>query len=120
MQQNANARCRKRITIDPNSEYILWGKLPTSIIHGLQCVCTCSSQLLSKGLLVCKTIVTVSKDRTVPLKILNAGHNPIVIPKGFILATFSPVTEEFQVQTVNSVNNVNIVQNVDVFKQSKL
>ena len=49
---------------------------------------------------------------------MNAGQNPIVIPKGFILTKFSPVTEEFQVPTVNSVNNVNIVQNVDVFKQA--
>jgi hypothetical protein len=35
---------------------------------------------------VCKSVVIVSSDRTVPIKLLNPGNKSIVIPKGQILA----------------------------------
>jgi len=66
---------------------------------------------LSKNLITCKTIVTVSKHRTVPVKILNAGNDPVTILKGKIVVKFSHITNDFEVKSVNDgVQNINLVQ----------
>ncbi|CAG2237804.1 unnamed protein product [Mytilus edulis] len=81
VQKHANIRCRKRITLDPHSEIIIWGRLPRNIHFGYQGMCESSTQILSHGLISSKAVVTVSQDRTVPVKILNPGSNSVVIPK---------------------------------------
>ncbi|CAC5380148.1 unnamed protein product [Mytilus coruscus] len=117
VQKHANIRCRKRITLDPHSEIIIWGRLPRNIHFGYQGMCESSTQILSHGLISSKAVVTVSQDRTVPVKILNPGSNSVVIPKGKIIAKFSQLTEEYQVRHVNCTNNVPVVQNINLVKQ---
>ncbi|VDI67441.1 Hypothetical predicted protein, partial [Mytilus galloprovincialis] len=80
-------------------------------------MCESSTQILSHGLISSKAVVTVSQDRTVPVKILNPGSNSVVIPKGKIIAKFSQLTEEYQVRHVNCKNNVPVVQNINLVKQ---
>lgn len=119
VQNNANVRCRKRITIDPHSEVIMWGRLPKNILFGHQGMCESSRQILSKGLVASKAVVIVSKDRTVPVKLLNLGSMPVVIPKGKIIAKFSQLTDNFDVRHVKfNDQNVPIVQNVNVIPKS--
>ncbi|CAC5420446.1 unnamed protein product [Mytilus coruscus] len=84
VQKHANIRCRKRITLDPHSEILIWGRLPRNIHFGYQGMCESSTQILSHGLISSKAVVTVSQDRTVPVKILNPGSNSVVIPKGIV------------------------------------
>ncbi|CAG2215851.1 unnamed protein product [Mytilus edulis] len=117
VQKHANIRCRKRITLDPHSEIIIWGRLPRNIHFGYQGMCESSTQILSHGLISSKAVVTVSQDRTVPVKILNPGSNSVVIPKGKIIAKFSQLTEEYQVRHVNCKNDVPVVQNINLVKQ---
>ncbi|CAC5394396.1 unnamed protein product [Mytilus coruscus] len=117
VQKHANIRCQKRITLDPHSEIIIWGRLPRNIHFGYQGMCESSTQILSHGLISSKAVVTVSQDRTVPVKILNPGSNSVVIPKGKIIAKFSQLTEEYQVRHVNCTNNVPVVQNINLVKQ---
>ncbi|CAC5406428.1 CNBP [Mytilus coruscus] len=102
---------------DPHSEIIIWGRLPRNIHFGYQGMCESSTQILSHGLISSKAVVTVSQDRTVPVKILNPGRNSVVIPKGKIIAKFSQLTEEYQVRHVNCTNNVPVVQNINLVKQ---
>ncbi|CAC5402262.1 unnamed protein product [Mytilus coruscus] len=113
VQKHANIRCRKRITLDPHSEIIIWGRLPRNIHFGYQGMCESSTQILSHGLISSKAVVTVSQDRTVPVKILNPGSNSVVIPKGKIIAKFSQLTEEYQVRHVNCTNNVPVLNKGD-------
>jgi hypothetical protein len=51
----------KRTTIAPNSEVMLWGKLPSGKMYGQQGTYANSKYMLSKGLLASKSVITVSK-----------------------------------------------------------
>jgi hypothetical protein len=44
-----------------------------------------------------KVVVTVSQNRTVPVKLLNLGSAPIVLAKGKIIAKFTQLTNAFNV-----------------------
>ncbi|CAC5414044.1 CNBP [Mytilus coruscus] len=116
VQKHANIRCRKRVTLDAHSEIIIWGRLPRNIHFGYQGMCESSTQILSHGLISSKAVVTVSQDRTVPVKILNPGSNSVVIPKDKMIGKFSQLTEEYQV-IVNCTDNVPVVQNISLVKQ---
>ena len=87
-QTVANVRYTKRITIPPHSEMAVLGKLPKYIVYGYQGFCENNKHILSRGLIVCKAVVTVSNNITIPVKILNAGNNPFVIPKGKYLKIY--------------------------------
>ncbi len=65
---------------------MLQGKLAKDIIVGIQGVCTGHSELLNKGVLLSKCLVTCMPDHCVTLKILNPGNNEIHLSKGMILA----------------------------------
>ena len=70
-----------------------------------------------KYIITCKTIVTVSNHRTVPVKILNAGNDPVTILKGKIVAKFSHITNDFEVKSVNDVSDLHGVQNINLVQQ---
>ena len=116
LQKCANVRCRKRVTVDPHSEIIIWGKLPRNIQYGLQGLCESSSKILSKGLICSKAVANVSENRTVPVKILNLGNDSITIPKGKIIAKFSQLTDDFEVRQVDFSDNIPVVQHIDIGK----
>ena len=80
----ANVRSVERITIPPNTEIIVTGKLPDNILPGLQGVCTGTKFVHSKNLFTSKALVTVSADNTVPVKLLNAGNAAVTINRGKI------------------------------------
>ena len=79
--RTANISCMKRTTVPPNSELLLWGKLSPGMLYGQQGICESSKYILSKGLLTSKSVVTVSQNRTVPVKILNPSNDAITIHK---------------------------------------
>ena len=119
-QKITSVRCTKRITMPPNSEILVLGKLPQNILHGYQGFCENNKQILSKGVLVCKCLVTVSSNRTVPVKLLNPGNDTVIIPKGKIISQFNQVTKDYDIQKIKSdgkqnhfVNNVDLVNSPD-------
>lgn len=79
---NAVIRCKKRLTFLPNSETIIWGKIPKRFNMGLQGLCTGSTHISHKRLLVARSLAFVSADNMVPLKILNPTSDTITIHKG--------------------------------------
>ena len=76
------------------------GKLSKNILFSHQGICESSPQILSKGLISSKTVVTVSQNRTVPVKLLNLGSAPIVLAKGKIIAKFTQLTNAFNVSHI--------------------
>ena len=95
--KQANVRSINRITIQPNSETVIMGKLPENMLYGQQGICNNTKYLLSLGLLVSKSLVTVSYSKCVPLKILNPGNAPVVVKKGKILAHFTKIDKDDQI-----------------------
>jgi hypothetical protein len=71
-----------------------WGKLPSNILFGKQGTCTSSKYILARELLVSKSVVMVSRNRLVPIKLLNPTKDKIELYKGKTLATFSEITSE--------------------------
>jgi hypothetical protein len=101
-QKVANVRCTKRITIPPHSEMVVLGKLPKNIVHGYQGFCENNKHILSRGLIVCKAVVTVSNNRTVHVKILNPGNDPVVIPKGKFISKFTELNKDYDIWRIIS------------------
>ena len=69
----------KRTTILPNSESILWGKVPKHLHTGYQGVCSGISYAHKKKLLVARSVGVVSTNHMVPIKILNPTPNSLTI-----------------------------------------
>lgn len=82
----------KRFILQPNTETIVWGKLPDFVSGGLNGICSNAKHLLGKGLMVCKTLVTVQLNRKVPVRILNTTPNPITVHRGKTIAEFEIIT----------------------------
>ena len=78
---NSNIYCTKRTTIPPNSEIILWGKLHYGF-YGMQGLCVSSRYVLCKGILISKAVVSIAKNKQVPIKILNPTNDGVIVHKG--------------------------------------
>ena len=86
---------QKRLNLDPNTETIVWARVPNYVTIGLQGVCSKSKFSCGKGLLVAKSVVTVSNNQKVPVKLLNPTNETIVIPKGRTVAEFNVLNSEY-------------------------
>ena len=93
----ANVRALDRITIEPNTEVIVQGQLPDNFIYGHQGVCSSTKDLLAEGIIASKALVTVSKCKRVPVKLLNPGNTRVIIPKGKRLVQFTRISPSEQV-----------------------
>ena len=86
-------------------------------MHGYQGFCENNKQILSRGLIVCKAVVIVSNNITVPVKILNPGNDPVVILKGNIISKFNELSKDYDIRRINPDDKqVNFVQNVALAK----
>ena len=88
---------KKRTTIPPNSESILWGKVPKHLHTGYQGVCSGSSYAHKKKLLVARSVGVVSTNHMVPIKILNPTPNSLTIHKGKPIGEFQILDEKTQI-----------------------
>lgn len=110
--KSANVKSYKRIVIEANTEMLIWGRLPDHLPHGLNGVCSNTKYVLNKGLIIGKTLVTVSVSHKVPIRILNTTSQDIVIPKGKNLAEFSTLSSEYSY--VPYLENKPVVQNMQL------
>lgn len=94
-------RCRSSFSVPPNSELFVRGKVSKNKMIGLPGVCSVHNLFLRRGLLLVKSVVTISTNGTVPLKILNPGDEPVFVNKGSILAHFKPLDNSFHIQTID-------------------
>ena len=114
----------KSFEVPPESEILVWGKVPSSVLHGTQGICTNNAYLLKQGLLVAKSLCTVSSDRLVPVKLLNPTKDTIFVPKGKYLAAFELLNDMhvsfFPMSGEPAVHNVQIDKTQDILKQINL
>ena len=88
---------KKRTIIPPNSESILWGKVPKHLHTGYQGVCSGSSYAHKKKLLVARSVGVVSTNYMVPMKILNPTLTSLTIHKGKPVGEFQILDGESQI-----------------------
>ena len=81
----------------PNSESVVWVKVPDTAFPGIQGMGTGCKNINHTNLLVAKTLVTVSSDLNVPLKIMNPTNETIVVKRNFPLAVFESLQGPYQV-----------------------
>ncbi|CAC5395633.1 unnamed protein product [Mytilus coruscus] len=67
---------------------IVWGKVHNDILHGMQGICTNHNYLFKLGVLTAKAVVSVNKDKLVPVKLFNSTSEIVDIPRGQIVAKF--------------------------------
>ena len=95
---------------------LIWGRVPEHLPHGLNGVCSNTKYVLNKGLMVGKTLVTVSMSHKIPIRILNATSQAIVIPKGKNIAEFSTLSSEYS--SVPYSENGPVVQNIQLINHT--
>lgn len=108
--RNYCIKSNKRICVKPESEMMVFGVVPTFLPVGLQGICSNNSFLLGKGLFLSKALVTISTNKTVPLKFMNPTNKTISISRGTILANFQILNSNYDVITKYSENSVQNVQ----------
>ena len=69
---------KKRMTLAPNSETIVWGRVPKNICTGFQGICSGSTYVNKKKLFVARSLGVVSTTSLVPIKILNPTSESVV------------------------------------------
>ena len=109
---NSNIYCTKRTTLPPNSEIMLWGKIHYGF-YGMQGLCVSSRYVLCKGILVSKAVVSIAKNKQVPIKILNQTNDCVIVHKGKPLAHFTQMSPDYALQPVS---NDHKVKNINLFK----
>ena len=61
--------------------------------------------------------MTVSSNITVPVKILNPGNDPVVIPKGKLISKFTELNKDYDIRRINPDDKqVNFAQNIALAK----
>ncbi|CAG2215885.1 unnamed protein product [Mytilus edulis] len=115
--KTAKVKLQKHVTVDPNSELLIWGKVANFILQGQTGMCQNSSHLLKSGLLISKAVVTVNSHKTVPIKLLNPTNDQIFISRGDIIASFEPFTEDYMLINADEKGK-HFVQNVQLDKRS--
>lgn len=125
---STNVQTHRRLNLDPNSETIVWARVPNYVTIGLQGVCSKSKFSCGKGLLVAKSVVTVPNNRKVPVKLLNPTNETIVIPKGRTVAEFNVLNNEYDCTSFSNslptvqharLSETNTVENFTDFEKSE-
>ncbi|CAC5400532.1 unnamed protein product [Mytilus coruscus] len=115
--KTAKVKLQKHVTVDPNSELLIWGKVANYILQGQTGMCQNSSHLLKSGLLISKAVVTVNSHKTVPIKLLNPTNDQIRISRGDVIANFEPFTEDYMLINADEKDK-HFVQNVQLDNKS--
>lgn len=113
-------KCSRRTVIPANTEVVIWGILPKDVLYGSQGVCSSSRYCLNQQLLVAKTLVTVSYDNMVPIKILNPTSTAKTILSGKSIAEFEHTTVDCEAMNISgsSLQNVTGPSNTEKSENS--
>ncbi|CAG2203436.1 unnamed protein product [Mytilus edulis] len=113
-QRTVPVKTGKRIELEPNTEYLTFGKLPNYVTVGLQGICVNSKFSVNHKFLVAKSLVVVPVNRKVPIKLLNASNVKITIPKGKNIAEFSTLSNEYTYVAMSEKSEIPEVQNIQL------
>ncbi|XP_051757199.1 uncharacterized protein LOC127516500 isoform X1 [Ctenopharyngodon idella] len=98
------AKLTQAVTLLPQQEHLVWGRLPTSSIISVGStvlVEPSKAHTHKKGVLVGRVITTLPGDRWVPIKLINPSNKPVTLRRNTKIADVSPVlaVEDLDVQT---------------------
>ena len=79
------------------TETVLWGSVPTNICTGFQDVCSGSSYVNRKKLVVARYLAVVSTNCMVPIKILNATSELANLEQSKALREFQILDETYNI-----------------------
>lgn len=108
VKKTTKVKCKATIVVQPNSECIVTALLDNIINIGMQGVCSGHSEVLNKGLLVSKVLVTCTKDHVVQIKLLNPGNETVHVNKGTILAKFELCDNSVDIVKLKSCAHINV------------
>ena len=100
MKTTVNVKCQSTFELLPNTEHVVWAKVPREIPVSTQCLCSVSHCLRMKNLLVAKAVVVVNVDHVVPVKLLNPG-DVVTIFKGTNVAYMNVLDYSYHVSPFN-------------------
>ena len=88
---------KKRTTLAPNSETIMWGRVPKNICTGFQGICSGSTYVNKKKLLVARSLGVVSTTSLVPIKILNPTSESVLLHRSKPLGEFQILDHTYDI-----------------------
>ena len=105
----ANILSTQRISLPPNSESIVYGKVASTCQEGYVGVCCYSSHIVKKKLLAARTVVTVPQNHRVPMKLLNPTSETVIIHKNKPLGSFEVIhqSKDLMYKWLSDCENVN-------------
>lgn len=80
--------CKQSFVVEPNSECMISGKLSANMQIDMQGICESHPEILQKGLLVCKALVSCTPDHIVQVNILNPTSDKVHVYKRSVLCYF--------------------------------
>ena len=86
-------RLRQAVTLLPQQEYVVWGKLPSNapVSPGSTVIVEpTSARSTPKNILVGRLVTPMWGDRWIPVKVLNPTHSPVTLRRNAKLADVSP------------------------------
>lgn len=102
------AKLTQAITLLPQREHLVWGKLPTSSIISVGStvmIGPSKAQTHKKGVLVGRAIATLPGDRWVPVKLVNPSNKPITLRRNAKIADVSSVLAVEDLDTHSGCDN---------------
>ncbi|CAC5426485.1 unnamed protein product [Mytilus coruscus] len=75
----------------------------------------CSSKISKdRGVIVSKSVVTVNREKQVPIKVLNFTNETVHLNKGQILAELEPFSKDHECMPLSENNDTHFVQNIQL------
>ncbi|CAC5356092.1 unnamed protein product [Mytilus coruscus] len=100
-------------SIPPNSEVLIWGHVNGKVQYGMQGICS-SKISKDRGVIVSKAVVTVNREKQVPIKVLNFTNETVHLNKGQILAELEPFSKDHVCMHLSENNDTYFVQNIQL------
>lgn len=100
-------------SLPPNSEVLIWGHVNGKVQYGMQGICT-SKISKDRGVIISKAVVTVNREKQVPIKILNFTNEIVHLNKGQILAELEPFSKDHVCMPLSENNDTHFVQNIQL------
>ncbi|CAG2185803.1 unnamed protein product [Mytilus edulis] len=100
-------------SLPPNSEVLIWGHVNGKVQYGMQGICT-SKISKDRGVIISKAVVTVNREKQVPIKILNFTNETVHLNKGQILAELEPFSKDHVCMPLSENNDTHFVQNIQL------
>ena len=113
-ERKIQIQSNKKLVIEPNTELVTFGKLPSYVTVGVQGVCSNSKYALNHAMMVAKSLVCVPYNHKVPVKILNASNLKMTIPKGKNIAEFTALSNDYACVQLPETPDIPTVQNMQL------